>query len=78
MGRGMNLEAIPMNTICGEAVAAVNAILKQHGIERPAVVINIAWKEPANGQTYAIGTAVPKRHRRMMADSLAASVEEAT
>lgn len=60
------------------AVAAATTALRAHGIARPSVVVNFAWKNPSDPQTYAVGTAVPKRHRAMLADSLAQSVEEAS
>jgi len=69
----IGLTSFSMDEICAEAVKAAEDVFKSHGIVRPAVVVNLAWKEPSNGQTYAIGTAVPRRYRRMMADSLAQS-----
>lgn len=66
-----------MEAICAEAVEAATTVLREYGIVRPAVVVNFAWKEPENGEIYAVGTRVPKRWRRMMADSLAESAEEA-
>jgi hypothetical protein len=70
--------AVSMEQICAEAVKAATDVLKGHGIERPAVVINFAWKDGPDDQTYAIGTAIPRRYRAMMRDSLAQSAEEAS
>lgn len=70
------LRSVSMEDICAEAVKAATAVLKAHGIERPAVVVNFAWKDQGHPATFAVGSKVPKRHRRMLADSLAQSAEE--
>jgi hypothetical protein len=69
--------SVSMEDICSEVVKAATDVLKAHGMERPSVVVNFAWKEPHNSQTYAIGTAIPRRHRKMMAESLVQSAEDA-
>lgn len=65
----------PIENVCADVVRAAEHALKDHGIDRPAVVINFAWTD--DGRELAVGTAIPTRHRRMLADSLAQSVEEA-
>lgn len=69
------LSSVGMGDICAEAVAAATEVLKKYGINRPAVVLNVAWRE--DGMEYAIGSKVPNRYRALMADSLEASSEEA-
>lgn len=69
--------ATSMEDICAEAVKAATTVLKGHGFERPAVVVNFAWEDSADNNIYACGTAIPKRYRAMMAASLAQSAEEA-
>lgn len=65
----------PIENVCADVVRAASLALKSHGIDRPAVVINFAWTD--DGQELAVGTAIPRRHRRMLADSLTQSAEEA-
>lgn len=59
-----------------EAVKAVEDVFKRHGMSKPAVVINAAWSMPS-GFTAVVGTKVPRRHRAMLAESLAESASEA-
>jgi hypothetical protein len=67
----------PIEQVCADAVTAVKAVLKSYGIERPSVVVNFAWKDPGVPEC-AVGTAVPKRYRAMLYNSLARSVDEAS
>ncbi len=71
----VRIESVTMEDVCREVVKAAADVLKSHGFERPSVVVNFVWKD--GGQQYAIGTAVPRQYRSMMADSLTQSVEEA-
>lgn len=67
--------------ILADAVKAAEAVFKAHGFARPAVVVNVAWREPTpygdSPVTCAMGSRVPSRYRVMLAASLRESAEEA-
>jgi hypothetical protein len=67
-----------MGEICAEVLTAASTILKQYDIKQPSIVVNIVWKDSGDPTTYAVGTAVPRRYRKTMAESLAQSLEEAS
>jgi hypothetical protein len=67
--------------IIASAMKAIDSVLEEWGVPRPAVVINVVWQESPSDDdlftTFAMGSRAPSRYRKMMAESLRASAEEA-
>lgn len=76
---GAKLVAGPTGAeIMAAAVKAAAAVFKQHGMDRPVIVLNVVWMDGDCGQQCAMGSKVPLRYRAMMRESLHMSAEEAS
>lgn len=63
-------DAVDLEGACSAAIKAAKQALKDHGIDRPAVVLTFAWKDADGDDPWVVGSAVPKAHRKALAESL--------
>lgn len=65
----------PLENAASTAVAAARASLRAAGFPEPEVIVTFAWSD--GGADYVAASAVPRRLRDLLAQSLEASAEEA-